>query len=169
MKERVLRRQCRRLLRELDIQAPLDVRALCDRLARHRGRPIKLVDYPLPVPGEFGVWFASDTTDYVLYQRETTKTHQDHIILHEVGHIIAGHSSDETDDALLQRLYPDIAPDVVRRALLRRTHYDADQEREAETVATIILEWASVINYVAPQVPGGRALQTALNGRRGWL
>ncbi|RJQ75378.1 hypothetical protein D5S17_21040 [Pseudonocardiaceae bacterium YIM PH 21723] len=166
MKERELRRQCRRLLRELDIRPPLDVRLLCERLAAHRGRPIHLMDYPLPVPGEFGVWLASDAADYILYQRETTKPHQDHIILHEVGHIVAGHTSDEDDDELLQRIYPDIDPEVVRRALLRRTHYDAAQEREAETVATIILEWASVLNYVTP---AGTGLGAALNGRRGWL
>ncbi|MGW7361727.1 hypothetical protein ACWGI0_35195 [Streptomyces sp. NPDC054802] len=45
---------------------------------------------------------------------------------------------------------PELSIDVIRRAL-RRTSYDEDREREAELVATIILEWASVVNRVSPQ------------------
>ena len=40
-----------------------------------------------------------------------------------------------------RREHPDIASHGLRA--LRRTAYDTAHEREAETVATIILEWAS--------------------------
>jgi len=161
------------LLAELDIQPPLDVVTLCHRLGQQRGKPIRLVAYRIPVPGPFGMWVRSSTTDYVLYQQETTKIHQDHIILHEIGHVLAGHGSDEGDDALMKELLEasSLPPDVIRRAL-RRTAYETEQEREAETVATIILEWASVVDSVAPKPSAGGAAQrmgTALNERLGWL
>ncbi|MGH3426089.1 MAG: hypothetical protein ACRDQZ_00685, partial [Mycobacteriales bacterium] len=73
-------------------------------------------------------------------------------------------------DAVRDR-YPDLAPNAVRRAL-RRTSYDTEQEREAETVATIILEWASVLDHVAPQLSPGTTAQrigTSLSDRLGWL
>ncbi|MFF9409863.1 hypothetical protein ACF1B0_30720 [Streptomyces anandii] len=127
--------------------------------------------YSLPVPGPFGVWIATRASDYIIYQRETTKPHQDHIILHEVGHILAGHHSDEGDEDLLNLMLPDIAPQAIRRAL-RRTSYDQEHEREAELVATIILEWASVLNRVAPPPMNDvsvRRVQTALGDRQGWL
>jgi hypothetical protein len=54
MRERVLRRRCRRLLRDLDIRPPLDVPALCGRLAERRRRPIRLIPYPIEVHGPFG-------------------------------------------------------------------------------------------------------------------
>lgn len=176
MRERELRRRCRRLLNELDIRPPLDVHELCRRVGQRRGRPIRPVAHPIPVPGPFGAWIATDTADYILYQQETSKAHQGHIILHELGHILAGHRSDEDDDALLgetlQGQYPDLAPDAVRRAL-RRTSYDTEHEREAETVATIILEWASVLDSVGPPAASsGEAAQrmgTALTDRLGWL
>ncbi len=41
-----LRRGVKQLLRELDLETPLDVRVLCERLGQHRGRPISLVPYP---------------------------------------------------------------------------------------------------------------------------
>ncbi|MBA0127262.1 hypothetical protein H0B56_17060 [Haloechinothrix sp. YIM 98757] len=183
MRERQLRRRCRRLLRALDIQPPLDVEQLCERIGRVRHRPIRLVPHPIPVPGPFGVWVATGERDYILYQQETSAPHQNHIVLHEFGHILAGHRSDETDDALLSQLYPgtdpgtlrqhypELTPDAIRRAL-RRTAYDSEQEREAELAATIILEWASVLDQVA--LRGGadaatRRLGSALQDRLGWL
>ncbi|MFI9400604.1 hypothetical protein [Nocardia sp. NPDC052316] len=171
--EHELRRRCRRLLTELDIQPPLDVVALCERVGRQRGKPIRLVAHPIPVPGPFGAWIATDKADYILYQQETTKVHQGHIILHELGHLLAGHHSDEQDDSLMTELFSSsgLTPDQVR-TVLRRTCYDTVEEREAETVATIILEWASVLDRIAPRAISDVATQrldSALNDRRGWL
>ncbi|WP_216210843.1 hypothetical protein [Amycolatopsis aidingensis] len=183
MRERELRRRCRRLLKELDIRPPLDVAELCRRVGQQRGKPIRLIPHPIPVPGPFGVWVTTPRADYILYQQETSKAHQGHIILHELGHILAGHHSDQLDDSLLTELYPDperddlssrypdLAPEAVRSAL-RRTSYDTEHEREAETVATIILEWASVLDRVAPpssQEAAAQRMETALGDRLGWL
>jgi hypothetical protein len=181
--ERELRRRCRRLLNQLGIRPPLDVGELCRRVGEQRGKPIRLVPHPIPVPGPFGVWITTKKADYILYQQETSKAHQGHIILHELGHILAGHRNDEEDDTLLASLYPDMKPEALRerfpdlaldavRKALRRTSYDTAQEREAETVATIILEWASVLDRVAPPSSPDTAAQrmgTALSDRLGWL
>ncbi len=173
MIERELRRRCRRLLNELDIRPPLDVTTLCQRVGERQGKPIRLVPHPMRVPGPFGAWIATKRADYILYQKETTKAHQDHIILHELGHLLAGHISDKQDDDLVRQLSPPggLTPDMVRRAL-RRTSYDTVEEREAETVATIILEWASVADRVAlkpSQDLATRHIGTSLSDRLGWL
>jgi hypothetical protein len=171
MNERTLRRRCRRELRDLDIQSPLDVHMLCRRLGQRRGRPIRLTAYPLPLPGPLGVWVATAMSDHIVFQRETSKIHQDHIILHEVGHILAGHGGEQEEGEAWERLFPDISADHVR-AVLGRTTYDHAHEREAELVATIILEWASVLDRVAPSPPTDPAMRrvaSALNDRRGWL
>jgi hypothetical protein len=174
VRERELRKKCRQLLRDLDIRPPLDVTELCRRVGERRGRPIILVSHPIPVPGPFGLWITATECDYVLYQRETSKSHQDHIILHELGHLLAGHHGDiearggtGLDPESLRDQYPDLDPDAVRRAL-RRTSYDTEQEREAETVATIILEWASVLDKVSPHTPRA-PMDSALASRIGWL
>lgn len=172
-RERDLRRSCRKLLAELDIQPPLDVVTLCQRLGERRGKPIKLVPYPIPVPGPFGMWIATADADYILYQQETTDLHQRHIIVHELGHIIADHSGDEEDDSLMSALFRagGLPPNVIRR-VLRRTAYDTEQERAAEMVADIILGWASVADSIAPQPQAGQVAQrigTTLSHRLGWL
>lgn len=171
VRERELRRRCRRLLRDLDIQPPLEVSALCEAFGRYRGTPIRLVSHPMPMPGPFGVWIRGGLADYIFYQQETTSSHQDHIILHEIGHMMAGHESDEQDDELLEEMYPNLDPGTIRLAL-RRTHYDTEREREAEMVATIILQWASVIDHVpiAPSTQvGSDRIEVALGDRLGWL
>ncbi|WP_020668202.1 hypothetical protein [Amycolatopsis nigrescens] len=174
MKERQLRKRCRRLLNQLGIDPPLDVGQLCLRLGEQRGKPIRLMPYPLEVPGPFGCWIATPTADYIFFQQETTKAHQDHIILHELGHILADHHS--MGDAEPGDFLPDGPPlgidsEAVRRAL-RRTSYDEAHEWEAETVATIILEWASVLNYTMPERADDRDLrriQGTLGDRQGWM
>jgi hypothetical protein len=170
VRERQLRRRCRSLLRELDIRPPLDVAALCANLADYRGRPIRLVDYPFPVPGPFGVWMAMERADYIFYQRETSPAHQVHITLHEIGHLVADHDGGG-DDELLGLLSPGTPPEIVWRAL-RRTSYDTEQEHAAETVATLILQWASVLDAVVPRLSAGtaeRRMHGALGDRMGWL
>lgn len=167
-----LRRGVKQLLRDLDIGAPLDVPLLCERLAQHRGRPIRLVSYPLPTPGAFGLWIGTAEEDYVLYQRDTTPAHQEHIILHELGHIISDHSSDEDDDDIWSQIFPDIPTAVVLRAL-RREGYDLAAEREAEMVATVIKEWATLLDRLdtgrGKQTAAGRRLSGAFDDHQGWL
>lgn len=171
------RRTVRQLLRNLGVDVPLDVEDLCARLGEARGLPIRLVPYALPVPGPFGLWLSTTTADLILFQAETTKGHQEHIILHEVGHIISGHSSDETDDLVWRELVPSIPPAVIRKAL-RRTGYDQDHEREAEVVATVIKEWATLLETLeGPRVgephtsdsPTARTLRSGLGDHQGWL
>jgi Zn-dependent peptidase ImmA (M78 family) len=155
----------------LGIQPPLDVRQLCERLAELRGRPIRLLAQRIPANGPFGVWLAGTDADVIVYQEQTTPAHQDHIILHELGHLLAEHPSDEGDDELLRQLYPDAEPDSIRHAL-RRPGYNDEHEREAENVATLILQWASVANRVplrmGDDTPVGR-YDNALTDRIGWL
>lgn len=67
------------------------------------------------------------SVDYVFYEAQTTPLHREHIVLHELGHILFGHHSlegEETDGA---------APVV-----LGRTNYTTRQEQEAEMLASMI-------------------------------
>lgn len=171
VRERELRRQCRRLLRELDIRPPLRTDELCRRLGAHWNKPIRLLPWALPVPGPFGLWMSRPNEEVIFYQEETTRVHQDHIILHEIGHILCDHQDDGDAGGDLPDLGPDFPHDLTTRGF-RRTCYTEDYEREAELVATIIQEWAVVIDYVTPRAPEDPALgplRSALNPHWGWM
>lgn len=182
IRERQLRRTLRRELAALEIEEPASMTEVCRRLSGRRAKPIRLVAFPLEVPGPFGVWVATDTADYIFYQAETTSEHQAHIIAHELGHLLANHHSHGAEDEVWQELFPDVPADQVRRALgtmsreqvrsaLRRGAYDTAEEREAETVATVLLGSASVAESLIRPVSSERAsrVQRALGDRRRWL
>ncbi|MFE4328038.1 hypothetical protein ACFRQM_00945 [Streptomyces sp. NPDC056831] len=152
------------------MRPPLNVKELCQALSQSRGRHIELRSYPLPPSGPIGLWFETANADLIIFQRDTTPLHQDHIILHEVGHILADHRGTGIDvqwDALL----PGLEIGAIRRAL-QRCSYGTEQEHEAELIATIILEWASVLDRVMPYSsgdPSTQRIQDVLGDKRGWL
>ena len=168
--ERRLRRWLRAELAAIDVQRPVGMSGVCRRLGQRRGKDIRVLSYPLHVPGPFGLWLSTPTADYILYQQQTTALHQEHIIAHELGHVLAGHGSDEEDDSVWQELMPDVPPEMIRRAL-RRSAYDTHQEREAEVIATVLLESAATHASVSlpARTPRARRVQEALSDRQRWL
>lgn len=180
MNERRLWSHCRRLLRDLDVQPPLDITELCARVGAYRGREIRVVAVPLK---RFGVSFDAGTCDVIAVQSHTSRPHQDHICCHELGHIVCGHldpghpyqeddvaDADETHDAAV--VAPLLPFDGMPRRL-RRSCYDSPYERAVELIATTFMEWAAVPGCAPqPTSPGfeeSRSLQLALSYRRGWL
>lgn len=168
MREGELARWCRRELRGLQIDPPFDLLAFSERVALRRGKSIRIAPYPLDV-GVYGLWLAYSDVDMILYQAETTPEHQKHIVLHEFGHLLAGHQSDEGDPGALDYLLPNLPVGLIR-SVLRRTCYDEEHEREAELVATIIAEWADRMDQVTPSRSRGhsRWLDGAMNEPVGW-
>ncbi|MDJ1132785.1 hypothetical protein [Streptomyces iconiensis] len=157
-------------VRALDMRPPFSVEAICEALARSRGRPIEMIPYPLPTPGPIGLWVGTPRADLIIYQRETTSLHQEHIILHEVGHILADHHS-AGDGMDWDSLLPALKSEAIHR-VLHRCSYDTSQEREAELTATMLLERASVLDRLMParqEDPSTRRIRAALGGRQEWL
>ena len=137
-----LRRRCDARVRELPMPEPFDVRALCDLVARQRKRPIELMPMTAQ-PGVLGLWVATDELDLIFYEESTTPPHQDHIILHELCHLLCDHYSAPLTGADLARLLmPNLDLDMVR-SVLERTEYSAVEEQEAELLASLILQKAA--------------------------
>ncbi|WP_344325214.1 toxin [Streptomyces macrosporus] len=141
---RELQRTCERLVTEAGITSGSGgVTAMCDQVSRRRGRDIRLTPMVLEEPMLHGLWIALDDTDVIVYREDTSRSHQEHIIAHELSHIICGHGSGGVSGPpVLARLLPDlvpgVTPDLVRRTL-RRSAYRDREEQEAETMASLIL------------------------------
>ncbi len=131
------RTQVQQLDRTMHFQDIPDIRTLCDAIARQRGRRIHLEALPLP-PQETGFWLADHDGDTIYYARDASLPYQEHIILHELAHILRNHRPLATEIELLQRQwFPLLDPERLR-TLLGRSHYDHLQEREAELLASLI-------------------------------
>lgn len=145
-------RHCQELLRDVPVPDPFDVDAFCVDLGQRRGRPIHV----LPQPGAVtdgtpcGVWIATATEDVIFVEPAVAPLHREHIILHELGHMICDHEpASPVASGLTGRLMPRLSPALVQR-VLGRTSYTTPQEQEAEMVATMI---GSRITRRAPTHP----------------
>ncbi|WP_280385886.1 hypothetical protein [Nocardia wallacei] len=76
-----------------------------------------------------------------------TEWHADHILAHEIGHMLLGHGSTtpggDTDDLPLQALMPALDPASIR-SVLRRQDYGTARERDAETFAGLVMVEATL-------------------------
>jgi hypothetical protein len=101
--------------------------------------------------GPCGVWLALSTEDLILFEQETSRLHQQHIILHEVGHLLCEHQGELLSAAEeLQLLLPSLDPGMVRH-VLHRNVYSTEEEREAELLAAMIVERAGQSSLAFPQ------------------
>lgn len=139
-----LQRICDDLFTVLNIPLCRDIFTFCERFGCHRDRPIRLVPMALQGAGSCcGLWMALPTTDYIVYEADTSKMHQAHIIAHELAHMICGHRNADIpggSGALL--LFPDLNPATIREAFSRGT-YSTQQEQEAEIMAALVLRGLS--------------------------
>ncbi|GAA3073930.1 hypothetical protein GCM10010485_09510 [Streptosporangium carneum] len=135
-------RHCAQIVSTVDIPNPFDVAALVAGLAARRGRPIELIPLAARSGTPCGVLAATDRTDYIFYTADTSPLHQEHILVHELGHLLCGHvGSSGLDETVSSVLMPNLPVELVRR-VLGRTTYAERQEREAETIASMIMHKA---------------------------
>ncbi|MFI7603374.1 hypothetical protein [Actinoplanes sp. NPDC049681] len=76
--------------------------------------------------------------DYVFFDPDTSRLHAEHIVLHELAHMLSGHTTGlDGGNAAVARLVPDLDPRTVH-TILGRVSYTTAQEREAEMLASLI-------------------------------
>ncbi|MEU0795284.1 hypothetical protein ABZ342_34915 [Amycolatopsis sp. NPDC005961] len=134
---------CRRYVRSLRLETYASAYELCDQMSSMRNRPINVVEWPLPIPGPMGVWIARERDDVVVVQEAATGNHRDHIVLHELAHILCEH-----EGVPLPGSGPAFLPTFEdcdeNASLVRfRSAYDSSAEREAELLATAFAEQLS--------------------------
>lgn len=88
MNDVLTRRRCQTRVDALELPAPFTLDACCRALGERRGRPIVLRPEAMTQGGMFGIWMATAQADVVFYERDTSPLHQQHIICHELGHMI---------------------------------------------------------------------------------
>jgi hypothetical protein len=135
-----LHEECTARLVAFDLDNASNVREFCVQLEEQRGRPIHLLPIGLN-PGYFsGCWIAIENADFIVFEANTSVPHQEHIIAHELAHIICCHRPTAAlDEASARLLFPALDPALVRD-MLRRTGYTDEQEQEAEVLATLMLQ-----------------------------
>ncbi len=162
--DRQLRRDCAARVQALDIPTPFDLEEFCRRFGAARGRPVRLLPAALPPGSPCGLWVSTDRVDYVFYEQHTSRLHREHIVLHEIGHLLCEHEATPVmGDEETRLVLPSLDPGMVQR-VLGRTHYSAVEERQAELIASLVLEQVSTwtAEETAPVAPGAAGLVSRL-------
>jgi hypothetical protein len=146
MKRRHIRRKCSDLIRSLNLTVPFSVEDLCQQVAERRQRTIRLAPLAFPASGPAGLLVSTASVDYVFYEAHTTITHQTHVVVHELGHLLWGHDYTglgEGDHDEGSSLVPDDIDPTLIEHILGRTQYSRPEEYAAEYIATQILQMVS--------------------------
>lgn len=125
-------------LAQLDLPDRFTIETLLCRLQHLRQRPLRVASTP---PGlqaaPSGLWVGLATCDVVLVDASISPWYRDHLLFHEIGHMLCGPPA----RACLPRM-PSVAPESVRRLAASAAGTDADGgfwlERLAEMVAVIL-------------------------------
>jgi hypothetical protein len=132
-------RRARALVEQLQLPDPWDVEQLCERVAQSRQRPVRLLARPVAGDSITASVFAAEHADYIFYRDDLRALHRDHAVCHELGHLLAGHT-----DGLLDRSVGELSEHTVTQLMLRRDcAYGDAREREAETIADLIMDRVS--------------------------
>ncbi|CRK57019.1 Cinorf13 protein [Alloactinosynnema sp. L-07] len=138
----------------LDPDTPFDLCDFVDRLAAHRGRPLRLV--PMSeylsegqVAPATGLLISLPHCDYIFYDDTVAASYSRVVCMHELGHLLLGHRArgelSNSAQLLLDILFPDLDPEMVRAQLGPVLCRDAfsdqpDLEEEAEQFGTVLLQ-----------------------------
>ncbi|MED7948974.1 ParH-like protein [Streptomyces sp. BE20] len=134
--------RCRGIAESIPLPEPFGITALTESLTRLRGRPIELMPLSGPAPSPCGVLISTDRADYIGYAVDTTALHQQHIVLHEIGHLLCAHTGGAGLSTVVSRVLTPQLPDELVRRVLGRSVYTERQEQEAELVASLTLHRA---------------------------
>ncbi|MGW1976491.1 ImmA/IrrE family metallo-endopeptidase [Streptomyces sp. NPDC001889] len=135
---RPTRGSCRTYVRSLDLPAVASIRDLVPEIEKRSGRAVQLLPAELGSTAPCGMYVATEDTNYVFYDPRTSLAHQDHIIAHELAHILRDHRGGaELPQGSTGGLITLMDPDVVRM-VLGRTDYAENDEVEAELVGSYL-------------------------------
>jgi hypothetical protein len=110
------------------------------------GRPLRVVLAAQTFPAPSGAWLRTATGDVIVIDRDASPLHRDHILAHELAHVLLGH--DQLDGHAATAVLPGLDPAVVRGVLARHGSRHAE-EREAELLASLIM-----VRVTSPSRPG---------------
>ncbi|MFB6505581.1 hypothetical protein ACFC07_22180 [Streptomyces sp. NPDC056099] len=156
----------RAFLSSLRLPAVDSIRDLAPFVEDRTGRPIKLIpvahdEMPeaLDADAPCGMWLATDTSDHIFYDADTSTAHADVIIGHEFAHMLRGHRDQGSPVGDLGGLVPDLDPAVIRVLLGRTKKYAEPDEHEAELLGSLLQEHvASRLTIVGADDPIARTL-----------
>lgn len=126
----------RQIVDSLPLPEPWNVDQLIGSVAGLTGRPIRVQARHAMGDTITGTIFRLSAENVIFYREDLKGLHRDHVLCHEVGHVLGGHL--EGPAAYQGGADADLAR-AAERILHRQCHYGERRELEAERIAELIL------------------------------
>ena len=139
---------CLARLRRLPMPVPFEFEEFRRRFAAERGRSLSILAWPQgAVPASItGACVSYPDQDVIYYQPWATGLHRMQIVLHEIAHLAWGHIARDarrpTQALEAAGLFDMLEPDLLARFFARHDNYADDEEREAEMLASLMMQHA---------------------------
>ncbi|WP_253790989.1 zinc-dependent metalloprotease [Nocardia amikacinitolerans] len=159
------------LFHAVPLPSPWSLEQYLASISTYRARPITLCPVDTTGMGEAGcgtgsgLWIARRDDDVIVYDRDTSGWHAQHIVLHEIGHMLLEHDRQDTlptgvDIPVVGALLPSVSLEAIQY-VLGRDAYDDVRERDAEAFADLAMVRAQM-----PGSPSASLRGTFFRGRR---
>ena len=130
---------CSAHLRRLPLPVPFDLDEFCLRISAERGRPLEVRPWRTAMPaGTTGSCMPYGDRDVIYHQPWATGLHRTQIVLHEIAHLVCAHVAHDK----LSSHFEMVQPGIHARMFARHDNYDDEEEREAEMLASLMMEHA---------------------------
>jgi hypothetical protein len=141
--------KARKILAEIASQDQINfhefsVESLTAIIERRTGRQVYFFPWEEMSMGMFGAWLsdADSPREYIFYRQNVSPIHQVHIQLHELAHILLGHSTLEVSAQAFKQLLHGENTVLLKEAQQRACQNKQDDE--AEVLADLIQERAKL-------------------------
>ncbi|WP_280433638.1 hypothetical protein [Nocardia brasiliensis] len=151
--------QVRQLAASLEVPRPWRLATFVAHVAQRVGKPILVVPQQDLTTGGFPCGLVVERADDIViaYDAASTGYHTDHIVMHEIAHLLLDHAgfvAPGSRHRTLAALFPDLELDSVLRVLARSDYDDVD-ESQAELFASMLM---SDVDIERPRSVLGRLL-----------
>lgn len=146
--------QVHRLTDELAVPRPWDLEVFLGQVTALAHKRIQLVPLYGGVAERLPCGLVVERADDVViaYDANTSGYHADHIVLHEIGHLLLGHlggAPNGPERAFVRTLFPNLDQSTVLR-VLARGDYDGIAEHQAELFASLVMSEARTAPVGSP-------------------
>ena len=115
-----------------------DTDDLIAAVQQHRGRKMQILTAPPELSASVcGMWVETPSVDLVFIAESAAPFAREHVLLHEIAHMLLGHGEARGPQSGLAQLMPDLDPSLLQK-VLGRSSYEDPQEYEAELLATLL-------------------------------
>ncbi len=132
------RRQQPEILAQLKLPQVASIRDLRHEETRRTGRAVHIEAAETVLGRRCGVCYVTENAFYIFYDPRTSRAHQDHVIGHEIAHVLLGHhEARRPSEAVPQGFAPLLDPALVEM-MLARSSYEEAEEHDAELLASYL-------------------------------